>query len=111
MGNICRRSKVYDAILVAFFLLSFKEYDSEPISFSWRFLELLEELLVELQEELQGGGARCLNKDPVRKDLAQYTQAPPQEPEDPVKVLQGRLAKGEITPEQYQASLKVLQGS
>jgi uncharacterized membrane protein len=26
-------------------------------------------------------------------------------------LVQGRLAKGEITPEQYQASLKVLQGS
>jgi uncharacterized membrane protein len=32
-----------------------------------------------------------------------------QRSEDPVKILQGRLAKGEITPEQYQASLKVLQ--
>jgi hypothetical protein len=35
---------------------------------------------------------------------------PPQQYEDPVKVLQVRLAKGEITPEQYQASLKMLQG-
>jgi hypothetical protein len=34
----------------------------------------------------------------------------PQQYEDPVKVLQVRLAKGEITPEQYQASLKMLQG-
>jgi hypothetical protein len=32
-----------------------------------------------------------------------------QQSEDPVKILQGRLAKDEITPEQYQASLKVLQ--
>lgn len=48
---------------------------------------------------------------PSEEESPQYTQAPPQEPEDPVKVLQGRLAKGEITPEQYQASLKVLQGS
>jgi hypothetical protein len=29
--------------------------------------------------------------------------------EDPVKILQVRLARGEITPEQYQASLKLLQ--
>jgi uncharacterized membrane protein len=37
-------------------------------------------------------------------------QAQPQQSEDPVKLLQVRLAKGEITPEQYQASLKMLQG-
>jgi len=37
-------------------------------------------------------------------------QAQPQQSEDPVKLLQVRLAKGEITPEQYQASLKTLQG-
>jgi uncharacterized membrane protein len=48
---------------------------------------------------------------PSEEESPQYTQALPQEPEDLVKVLQGRLAKGEITPEQYQASLKVLQGS
>jgi hypothetical protein len=30
--------------------------------------------------------------------------------EDSIKILQVRLAKGEITPEQYQASMKVLQG-
>jgi hypothetical protein len=43
----------------------------------------------------------------------QYAPPPPPQPqqyEDPVKVLQVRLAKGEITPEQYQASLKMLQG-
>jgi hypothetical protein len=39
------------------------------------------------------------------RDILQLTQ----QPEDPVKLLQVRLAKGEITPEQYQASLKVLQ--
>jgi hypothetical protein len=38
-----------------------------------------------------------------------YTQT--QQAEDPVKLLQMRLAKGEITPEQYQASLKMLQGA
>jgi hypothetical protein len=38
-------------------------------------------------------------------------QAQPQPSEDPVKLLQTRLAKGEITPEQYQASLKALQGT
>jgi uncharacterized membrane protein len=38
-------------------------------------------------------------------------QAQPQQSEDPVKLLQTRLAKGEITPEQYQASLKALQGT
>jgi hypothetical protein len=48
---------------------------------------------------------------PSEEESPQYTQAPAPEPEDPIKVLQGRLAKGEITPEQYQASLKVLQGS
>lgn len=37
-------------------------------------------------------------------------QAQPPQSEDPVKLLQVRLAKGEITPEQYQASLKMLQG-
>jgi hypothetical protein len=40
----------------------------------------------------------------------QPQQAQPQQSEDPVKLLQVRLAKGEITPEQYQASLKILQG-
>jgi hypothetical protein len=40
-----------------------------------------------------------------------YTPTQTQQPEDPVKLLQVRLAKGEITPEQYQASLKVLQGA
>ena len=38
-----------------------------------------------------------------------YSPTQTQQPEDPVKLLQVRLAKGEITPEQYQASLKVLQ--
>jgi uncharacterized membrane protein len=42
-------------------------------------------------------------RGPSEEESPQYTQDPPQ--------LQGRLAKGEITPEQYQASLKVLQGS
>ena len=46
---------------------------------------------------------------PSEEESTQNTQ--PQKSEDPVKILQGRLAKGEITPEQYQASLKVLQGS
>jgi hypothetical protein len=36
---------------------------------------------------------------PSEDESQQYTQSPPQEPEDPVKVLQGRLAKGDITPE------------
>jgi hypothetical protein len=40
-----------------------------------------------------------------------YTPTQTQQAEDPVKLLQVRLAKGEITPEQYQASLKVLQGA
>jgi hypothetical protein len=40
-----------------------------------------------------------------------YNTTQTQQPEDPVKLLQVRLAKGEITPEQYQASLKVLQGA
>ena len=40
----------------------------------------------------------------------QPQQAQPPQSEDPVKLLQIRLAKGEITPEQYQASLKMLQG-
>lgn len=46
---------------------------------------------------------------PEEEEMPQ--QAQPQQSEDPVKMLQVRLAKGEITPEQYQASLKVLQGS
>jgi hypothetical protein len=37
-----------------------------------------------------------------------YTQ-PPQE-EDPIVILKLRLAKGEITPEQYDQSIKLLQG-
>jgi uncharacterized membrane protein len=48
---------------------------------------------------------------PSEEEPPQYTQAPPQQSKDPVKVLQGRLATGEITPERYQASLKGLQGS
>jgi hypothetical protein len=46
---------------------------------------------------------------PEEEEMPQ--QAQPQQSQDPVKMLQVRLAKGEITPEQYQASLKVLQGS
>ena len=46
---------------------------------------------------------------PTTMDLEDL-QAQPQQSEDPIKILQVRLAKGEITPEQYQASLKVLQG-
>lgn len=38
-------------------------------------------------------------------------QAQPQQSDDPVKLLQVRLAKGEITPEQYQASLNVLKST
>lgn len=39
-------------------------------------------------------------------------QAPPlQHSDDPVKLLQVRLAKGEITPEQYKASLDVLKST
>jgi uncharacterized membrane protein len=60
----------------------------------------------QLREELQGDG--------VQHKMMQYQapppQAQPQQSEDPVKLLQVRLAKGEITPEQYQASLKTLQG-
>jgi hypothetical protein len=52
----------------------------------------------------QGGG-------PEEAAQAQPQQAQPQQQEDPVKLLQTRLAKGEITPEQYQASLKALQGT
>ena len=39
----------------------------------------------------------------------QYVAQPPQE-EDPIAVLKMRLAKGEITPEQYDQSIKLLQG-
>ena len=46
---------------------------------------------------------------PEEEEMPQQAQT--QQPQDPVKMLQVRLAKGEITPEQYQASLKVLQGS
>lgn len=46
---------------------------------------------------------------PEEEEMPQ--QAQPQLSEDPIKMLQVRLAKGEITPEQYQASLKVLQSS
>lgn len=45
------------------------------------------------------------------EEAPQQAQVQAQQSEDPVKLLQVRLAKGEITPEQYQASLKVLQGS
>lgn len=38
-------------------------------------------------------------------------QAQAQQTDDPVKLLQVRLAKGEITPEQYQASLNVLKST
>jgi hypothetical protein len=38
-------------------------------------------------------------------------QAQTQQTDDPVKLLQVRLAKGEITPEQYQASLNVLKST
>jgi uncharacterized membrane protein len=38
------------------------------------------------------------------------TQPAAQEQEDPVAVLKLRLAKGEITPEQYEQSIKLLQG-
>jgi hypothetical protein len=48
---------------------------------------------------------------PYEEEVPQQAQGQAQQPEDPVKLLQVRLAKGEITPEQYQASLKVLQGS
>lgn len=51
----------------------------------------------------QGGGPEEAEEAPQ--------QAQPQQSEDPVKLLQTRLAKGEITPEQYQASLKALQGT
>jgi hypothetical protein len=46
---------------------------------------------------------------PTAMDI-QDLEAQIQQQEDPIKILQVRLAKGEITPEQYQASLKVLQG-
>ena len=46
---------------------------------------------------------------PTSMDI-QDSETQPHQSEDPVKVLQVRLSKGEITPEQYQASLKVLQG-
>jgi len=39
----------------------------------------------------------------------QDLEAQPQQKEDHIKILQVRLARGEITPEQYQASLKLLQ--
>jgi hypothetical protein len=48
-------------------------------------------------------------EEEVSPQQSGYTQT--QQTEDPVKLLQVRLAKGEITPEQYQASLKVLQGA
>jgi hypothetical protein len=38
------------------------------------------------------------------------TQPAAQEQEDPMAILKLRLAKGEITPEQYEQSLKLLQG-
>lgn len=46
---------------------------------------------------------------PTAMDV-QDAEAQPHQQEDPVKILQVRLAKGEITREQYQTSLKVLQG-
>jgi hypothetical protein len=39
----------------------------------------------------------------------QYAAQPPQG-EDPITTLKMRLAKGEITPEQYDQSIKLLQG-
>ena len=39
----------------------------------------------------------------------QYGAQPPPE-EDPITTLKMRLAKGEITPEQYEQSIKLLQG-
>jgi hypothetical protein len=38
------------------------------------------------------------------------TQPPPPQQEDPITTLKMRLAKGEITPEQYNQSVKLLQG-
>jgi hypothetical protein len=42
----------------------------------------------------------------------QYVTQPPPPPqqEDPITTLKMRLAKGEITPEQYNQSVKLLQG-
>jgi hypothetical protein len=41
----------------------------------------------------------------------QYQSGPPQpQEEDPITTLKRRLAKGEITPEQYNQSIKLLQG-
>jgi uncharacterized membrane protein len=47
----------------------------------------------------------------MTKKKIQQAEVQPQQSEDPIKLLQVRLAKGEIIPEQYQASLNVLQGS
>jgi hypothetical protein len=52
--------------------------------------------------------ARLTKRLPTAMDI-QDLEAQPQQSDDPVKILQVRLAKGEITSEQYQASLKVLQ--
>jgi hypothetical protein len=83
----------------------------EPISFTWHFLELLERVARRTARRTSRRWGMMSQQGPSEEESPQYTQALPQEPEDLVKVLQGRLAKGEITPEQYQASLKVLQGS
>jgi uncharacterized membrane protein len=47
----------------------------------------------------------------AEEQVPQQAPPPPQQSDDPVKLLQVRLAKGEITPEQYQASLKVLKST
>jgi uncharacterized membrane protein len=48
---------------------------------------------------------------PSGEETAPQQQVQAQQTDDPVKLLQVRLAKGEITPEQYQASLNVLKST
>lgn len=49
-------------------------------------------------------------QQPQEQQNQSGTQPAAQGQEDPVAILKLRLAKGEITPEQYEQSLKVLQG-
>jgi hypothetical protein len=49
-------------------------------------------------------------QEPQEQQAQSDVQPAVQQQEDPVAVLKLRLAKGEITPEQYEQSIKLLQG-
>ncbi len=54
-------------------------------------------------------GSQAEEPEPQPQYVTQPSPPPPQQ-EDPITTLKMRLAKGEITPEQYNQSVKLLQG-